>query len=115
MVLQLCPCHGEGAWLELHRTGAATSGTGLLLAQSGGLLFQEGLQGAGQEAGGGGLSDLLEGVEVEFEGCLVGASAPGNDFAPLGGELTQFLELVWGELAAWHVVSCLGERTTTEQ
>jgi hypothetical protein len=79
-----------------------------------GLLFQEDLQGALVEAGGGGLGDLLHGVEVDVQPrAVVAEGAAGDDFAPLGGQITEFLEFLGGELASRHGASCLGVRTTT--
>jgi hypothetical protein len=71
----------------------------LLLAQSAGLLVQEGLQAAGVEPGGGGLGDLLHGVEVDIESGTLGAEgAAGDDVAPRSGEVTDILEVFGGEL-----------------
>jgi len=57
-------------------------------------LLQEGLQGALVEAGGGSLGDLLHGVEVDVQsGAVVAEGATGDDFAPLGCQITEFLEL----------------------
>jgi hypothetical protein len=77
------------------------------------LSLQEGLQGALVEAGGGGLGDLLHGVEVDVEArAVVAEGAAGDDFAPLGRQITEFLELLGGKLASRHDGSCLGVRTT---
>lgn len=85
----------------------------MLRAQGVGLALQEGLQGALVEAGGGGLGDLLHGVEVDVEsGAVVTEGAAGDDFAPLGRQITEFLELLRGKLAACHEGSCLGVRAT---
>jgi hypothetical protein len=78
-----------------------------------GLLFEEGLQSSLVEPGGGGLGDLLHGVEIDVEPRpLVAEGASGDDFAPLGGQIAEFLELLGGELASRHGVSCLGVRAT---
>jgi hypothetical protein len=105
----------ERADLVADRTGSAAVGAGLLIAEGRGLLFQKGLQGPFAESVGGRLGDLLQGVEIESEGCVVGAGASGDDFAPLDGELSEFLEFGGGELASWHEVSCLGVKTTMGQ
>jgi hypothetical protein len=85
----------------------------LLLPQGVGLLFEEGLQGALVEPGGGGLSDLLHGVEIDVEsGAVVAEGAAGDDFAPLGRQITEFLELWGSELASRHDASHLGVRAT---
>jgi hypothetical protein len=84
-----------------------------LLPQGVGLLFEEGLQGALVEPGGGGLRDLLHGVEIDVEsGAGVAEGAAGDDFAPLGRQITEFLELLGGELASRHGASHLGVRAT---
>jgi hypothetical protein len=85
----------------------------LLHAQSVGLALQEGLQGALVESGGGGLGDLLHSVEIDVEaGAAVAEGAAGDDFAPLGRQITEFLELLGGKLASRHDGSCLGVRAT---
>jgi hypothetical protein len=73
------------------------------------LLFEAGLQGPFGQAGGGGLGNLLQGVQIDVEpGAGVAEGPSGDDFAPLGGEVPQFLELLGGELASRHGVSCAG-------
>jgi hypothetical protein len=73
-----------------------------------GLLFQGGGQGALHQAGGSDQGDLLHGVEVHVEaGAPLAEGAAGNDFAPAGGQVTDRLEQLRGELAARHGVSCL--------
>jgi hypothetical protein len=85
-----------------------------LLAQGVGLLFEQGLQGALGESGGGGEGDLLHGIQVEVEsGSVVAAGASGNDFAPLSGEAAKFMEFFGGEGAACHDASCVGVETRT--
>ena len=94
-LLQLRALHLEGALLTAEGAEPSAVGTGLLLAQGVGLLFEQGLQGALGEAGGGGLGDLLHGVEIDIEsGAVVAEGAAGDDFAPLGGEVTEFLEFL---------------------
>jgi hypothetical protein len=103
----------EGARLAAGRTEAATVGAGQAGAEGVGLLFEEGLQGALVEPGGGGLSDLLQGVEIDVEsGPVVAEGAASDDFAPLGRQITEFLELLGSKLASRHSSSCLGVRTT---
>jgi hypothetical protein len=82
------PLDVERADLVAEGTRSAAGGAGLLVAEGSGLLFEEDFQGALAEPVGGGLSDLFQGVEVEVEGVVVGAGAAGNDFAPLGGEVS---------------------------
>src|SRR5438552_145232 len=57
--LQLSALHLEWAFLPAEGTRPSAVGTGLLLAQSLGLLFEEGVQGALRESGGGSQGDLL--------------------------------------------------------
>jgi len=75
------------------------------------LLFEEGLQGAFSQSGGGGVGDLFHRGEIDIEsGAGVPEGAPGNDFAPLGGEVPEFLEFVGGEGASCHDASGPGVR-----
>src|SRR5207244_8758098 len=68
-----------------------------------GLLFQEGGQGAFGQAGGGGAGERLDGREVGVQSpAVVAEGASGNDFAPAGGEVTDFLEKFGGKFAARH-------------
>jgi hypothetical protein len=86
-----------------------------LLAQSPGLLFQKGLQGALGESGGGGVGELLHGVEIDVEsGTVVAEGASGNDFAPLGSEALELLELFGSEGATCHDASCVRVATSTK-
>jgi hypothetical protein len=67
------------------------------------LLFQEGGEGALGEAGRGGLGHLLQGVEVGIQaGALLTEGAAGDDFAPAGSEVTDFLEELRGNFTARH-------------
>jgi hypothetical protein len=110
----------DGA-LNLERTLLAADGagpsarrTGLLFAQGGGLLFQKGLQGAFGESSGRGAGELLHGVEIDVEpGPVVAEGASGDDFAPLGGEALELLELFGSEGAACHDASCMEVKKTT--
>jgi hypothetical protein len=78
----------------------------LLRGQGVGLPLQQAVQRSFDQSGGGRLGDLLHGVEIEVDGVLAGAA--GDDFAPLGGEVVQFLQFGVGEMRAWHGMSCLG-------
>jgi hypothetical protein len=100
---------------EEARTSAI--GAGLLLSQGVGLSLEEGLQGALGEAGGGSECDLLHGVEIDVEsGPVVAEGASGDDFAPLGGEVVEFLEFFGGQGAACHAASCVEvKRRTVEK
>src|SRR6185369_5802264 len=113
-LLHSCALHLEGAWLAADDTGASAVGTGLVLTQGIGLLFQKGLQGALGEAGGSGTGELLHGVQVDVEpGSVVAESTAGDDFAPLGSEALELLELFGSEGAACHAASCLKVESTT--
>lgn len=78
------------------------------------MLFEEDFERSLVESGRGGLSNLFHGVEIEFERCvLVAAGSSGDNFAPLGGEFTEFLKLGRGERLSRHAGSYLGVRTQT--
>jgi len=73
-----------------------------------GLLLQASPQGALRQSGGSGAGDLLHRVEVHIQaGSLVSEGAPGDDFAPTGGEVADLLEQFGGKVASWHGLSCL--------
>src|SRR5262245_9095268 len=113
-LLQLGALHLQGAFLPADDAGASAIGTELLLAQGIGLLFQEGLEGALGKAGGGGTGDLLHGIQIDVEaGAVVAEGASGNDFAPAGGKVAEFLKFLGGEGASWHVGACLAGETKT--
>lgn len=114
---QLCALHLERALLRAQGARAPAVGTGLLLTQGVGLLFEKGLQGALGESRGSGAGDLLHGIEIDVKsGSVVTEGAPGDDFTPLGGQVTEFLEFLGGELTARHNASCVRVATgTTEQ
>src|SRR5262245_19691099 len=113
-LLQLGALHLQGAFLPADDAGASAIGTELLLAQGIGLLFQEGLQGALGKAGGGGTGALLHGIQIDVEaGAVVAEGASGNDLAPAGGKVAEFLKFLGGEGASWHVASCLAVETKT--
>lgn len=57
------------------------------------LLFQKGGKGTFGQASGRGTGELFHGSEVGVESRAVVAKGPsGNDFAPAGGQVTDFLE-----------------------
>ena len=98
----------QGTGLAGNGTRGATVGTGNLLAQRLGLLFQEDGQGAFGQAGGGGVGELLHGVEVGVEaGTVLAEGAAGDNFAPASGEVADFLEEFWGKFTACHGRYCL--------
>jgi hypothetical protein len=115
-LLQLGAVYLEGALLPADGTRPSALGTGLLLAQGVGLLFQERLQSAFGEAGGGGVGDLLHGIEIDIEPRpLVAEGAAGDNFTPLSGEAVEFLEFLGGEGAACHDASCVGVEISTKE
>jgi hypothetical protein len=62
-------------------------------------LFQQGGEGPLGQAGGSGSGDLLHGLEIDIQARAgLAEGATGNDFAPLGGEFTDFLELLRRDL-----------------
>lgn len=104
----------ERTFLTADGTGPSARGTGLLFAQGGGLLFEKGLQSALGESSGGGPGELLHGVEIDVESrTVVAEGASGDDFAPLGGEALELLELFGSERTACHDASCIGVRKRT--
>jgi len=72
------------------------------------LLLEEDGQGSGGNARGRGGGDVLQGLEIDVgAGSLVAVGVAGDDLAPLGGEVADFLEVLGRELAARHGLSCL--------
>jgi hypothetical protein len=85
--------------LPLHRTKLLAVGAGLFGAECLGLLFQEGSEGSLRQSSGSGSGDLLHGLEIDVQArARLAEGATGNDFAPLGSEFTDFLELLRGDL-----------------
>ena len=102
------PTHVQGPLVAADGTGPSAVGTRLLLAQGGGLAFEQRLQSAFGETGGRRLGDLLHGVEINLKsGAIVAEGAAGDDFAPLGGELAEFVEVVRRQVAPCHAPSSL--------
>jgi hypothetical protein len=59
------------------------------------LLAEQDAEGALGEAGGGGAGDVLQGLEIGIRARAgVAEGAAGDDLAPLGGEVTDFLEVL---------------------
>src|SRR5205814_4338545 len=83
----------QGAGLAVQGAGGAAVGTGCLFAERLSLLFQQDGQGALGEASGRGLGQLLHGLEVGVQaGTAVAEGAAGDDFAPAGRQVADFLE-----------------------
>jgi hypothetical protein len=105
---ELNAAEGERSLLSIHSTESSASGTGLLGAKQVGLLFQQSGESPFGQASRSGGSDLLHDVEID-----IGArpshteGVPGNNFAPLGRQFTDFLEGFGGEFARCHGLSCL--------
>jgi hypothetical protein len=112
-LLDLGSLRGEGAGVGFCGTGFATGGTGLLIREFAGLLFEEELESSfGQPLGGGG-GDLLEGPEVHIEPrSVVAEGSFGDDFGPLSGEVVELLEFLGCEAGSRHGQSCLAVAST---
>ena len=87
----------QGPCLSSHDAGASAVGAGLLRTEGLGLLLQSGGESAfGQSGGGGG--ELLQGGEIEVEaGAGVAEGLACDNFAPLGSESTDIVEVLGRE------------------
>jgi hypothetical protein len=73
-----------------------------------GLLFEQGLESALGQPRGGGARHLFHGVEIHLQSrTVIAEGAAGDDFAPTGGEVADFLEVSGGKLTTRHGESCL--------
>jgi hypothetical protein len=98
----------QPAGLPPQGAGRAAGRAGLLWAEDVGLLFQEGAQGALSQSGGSGGGNLFQGGEVAVEpGTLIAEGPSGNNFAPLGGQIVDVLEVLGREMLPCHALSCL--------
>lgn len=89
------PLDPQRSVLTLDRTKVVTVWAGLFGTERLGLLFQQGAESALRQPCRGGRGDLLHGLEVEVQsGTRLPASTTGHDFAPLGSQFTDFLELL---------------------
>jgi hypothetical protein len=80
-----------------HGARPAAAGARLLVAEGLGLLFEEGGKGALGESGGGRGGELLQGGERDSEARpVVAEGPPGDDFAPLGGQSADLVEVLGG-------------------
>ena len=93
----------DGAVLGGDRTRPDAAGTGLVVAQELGLLGRGLLQGAGRQAAGRGLSDLLHLGQIDLEaGSLVPEGAADDDFAPVLGDGGDTVQILGGQLPRTH-------------
>src|SRR5262249_21193998 len=98
----------QGPGLPLHGAKSAAIGAGLLRAEGLGLLLQGGGERAFGESSGGSGGELFQGGEIKVEaGPLLAEGPSGDNFAPLGGESTDILEVLRGQGVACHRPSCL--------
>jgi hypothetical protein len=105
---QLAAEEGQGPALAADRAGPAAVGARLLRSQGIGVLAEQDVEGAFGQAGRGGAGDLLHGLEIDLRaGAGVTEGAAGDDFAPLGSEVTDVLEVLGGGLTTRHGLSCL--------
>jgi hypothetical protein len=72
------------------------------------LLFQQGGEGSFGQASGSSPSDLLHEIEVGVQSrSSVAEGTAGNNFAPAGGEVANFLKEFGWKLTLRHGESCL--------
>src|SRR5262249_42082155 len=87
---------------------SAAVGARRLGAEGLGLLLQEGGERTLGQASGRGRCDLLQRPKVDLgAGAGLAEGATGNDFSPLGRQVTDFLDLLRRESALRHEQSCL--------
>jgi hypothetical protein len=80
----------------------------LLVAQELGLLGRGLFEGAGGQAAGGGLGDLLHLCQIDIPpGALVAEGTADNDFAPVLGELGDALQIFGSQLPCTQTRSSL--------
>lgn len=85
----------EGAVFPSHEARPATGGARLLLAEGSSLLFQEGRESALGEPGRGRSGELFQGREGGVEpGSGLAEGPAGDNLAPLGGQITDLLEVL---------------------
>jgi len=99
VVSELAPRDIQRSVLPAHRAKLLAVGAGVLGVERLGLLLQEGGEGPFRQAGSRSRGDLLHGLEVDLQARAgLAEGATGNDFAPLGSEFTDFLELLRRDL-----------------
>jgi len=73
------------------------------------LLFQQCRQSSLRQTTGGSRRNLFQGAEIQFEPwTLFAEGATGDNFAPLGGEVVNLVELLVSPSSSSHVQSFLG-------
>ena len=73
------------------------------------MLSEQDGEGAFGKSSSGSAGDVLHGLEINLgAGALFPEGASSNDFAPLGGEVTEVLEILRGNLDRSHELSFLG-------
>jgi hypothetical protein len=99
---------GEGAFFALQGAEVSTGGAGDLGGEGLSPLLEEGGAGALGEAGGSGGGQIFHGLEIDRSvGSSLAEGAAGDNVAPLGREVADFLHLLGRESAACHGESCL--------
>jgi hypothetical protein len=94
-LLELSAVEGQRSFLVSHRAEPSTVRARLLRSQRLGLLVEQHGQGAFGDAGSGSPRDLLHGLEIDIGSrSRVAKGAAGDDFAPLGSKVTQFVEFL---------------------
>ena len=92
-----------GAWLAGNGTAGAAVGTESGWSEGLGLLFEEVGECSFGESRGGSVGELLHGVKIGVEsGSVVAEGSSGHNFAPVGGEVADFLEQFGGKLSSKH-------------
>lgn len=88
----------------------ATLRTGRLRGQGLGLEFEQGRERALGQSAGSGRGDLFQGEEVQFQELRARGpqGAACDNFAPLGGEVTDVIELLGRQRGSGHVQSFPG-------
>jgi hypothetical protein len=99
---------GQQSFLAMDGAGASAVGTRVLGAEQLGLLLEQGGEGSFGQAGGSDSSDLLHGIQIDIgAGSGIAEGMAGNNFTPLGSEVTDFLESLGREFVLRHGLSCL--------
>jgi hypothetical protein len=95
--------HVDAATFGADRTAPAAGRTGLLVAQQLGLLRGGLFEGAGGQAAGRSLSDLLQLRQIDIQpGSLVPEGTSDDDFSPVLGEIGDALQIIGSQLARAH-------------